>query len=150
MSRPAYKIDEANPGSDLAGETAAAMAAASLVFKDVDPEEDPWEEHVEGSLAYVISPKRKASDEVHLRNLDPDEREDTVEKFLETGGMPPKGVELICRYHNDDGSGGFAVVSASDPIALAKFAQDWNDLIEILITPVLDDAKMVEVLSARH
>ena len=83
-------------------------------------------------------------------DIDPDEREDTVEKFLETGGMPPKGVELICRYHNVDGSGGFAVVSASDPIALAKFAQDWNDLIEILITPVLDDAKMVEVLSARH
>ncbi|KAJ7964806.1 Endoglucanase [Quillaja saponaria] len=32
-SRQAYKIDENNPGSDLAGETAAAMAAASIVFK---------------------------------------------------------------------------------------------------------------------
>ncbi|XP_074318222.1 endoglucanase 11-like [Silene latifolia] len=31
--RRAYKIDENNPGSDVAGETAAAMAAASLVFK---------------------------------------------------------------------------------------------------------------------
>ncbi|KAJ4957172.1 hypothetical protein NE237_013955 [Protea cynaroides] len=35
--RTAYKIDENNPGSDLAGETAAAMAAASLVFRDSDP-----------------------------------------------------------------------------------------------------------------
>ena len=31
--RQAYKIDTSNPGSDLAGETAAAMAAASIVFK---------------------------------------------------------------------------------------------------------------------
>jgi hypothetical protein len=36
-SRQAYKIDENNPGSDLAGETAAAMAAASLVFKKTNP-----------------------------------------------------------------------------------------------------------------
>lgn len=32
-SRQAYKIDEKKPGSDLAGETAAAMAAASIVFR---------------------------------------------------------------------------------------------------------------------
>ncbi|KAE9607665.1 hypothetical protein Lal_00026713 [Lupinus albus] len=31
--RHAYKIDPSNPGSDLAGETAAAMAAASIVFR---------------------------------------------------------------------------------------------------------------------
>lgn len=37
MTRPAYKIDATNPGSDLAAETAAAMAAASLVFKTDDP-----------------------------------------------------------------------------------------------------------------
>lgn len=36
-SRRAFKIDENNPGSDLAGETAAAMAAASIVFKKTNP-----------------------------------------------------------------------------------------------------------------
>ncbi|KAK1568557.1 hypothetical protein Q3G72_025944 [Acer saccharum] len=36
-SRHAYKIDENNPGSDLAGETAAAMAAASIVFRKANP-----------------------------------------------------------------------------------------------------------------
>ncbi|XP_021755693.1 endoglucanase 11-like [Chenopodium quinoa] len=36
-SRQAYKVDESNPGSDVAGETAAAMAAASLVFRTTDP-----------------------------------------------------------------------------------------------------------------
>ncbi|KAI3873636.1 hypothetical protein MKX03_021689 [Papaver bracteatum] len=36
-SRQAYKIDENNPGSDLAGETAAALAAASIVFRKSNP-----------------------------------------------------------------------------------------------------------------
>ncbi|CAH9060406.1 unnamed protein product [Cuscuta europaea] len=36
-SRRAFKIDENNPGSDLAGETAAAMAAASIVFRESNP-----------------------------------------------------------------------------------------------------------------
>nr|AGP76397.1 endo-beta-1,4-glucanase [Amitermes dentatus] len=36
MARPAYKIDMSRPGSDLAGETAAALAASSIVFKNVD------------------------------------------------------------------------------------------------------------------
>ncbi|KAK1419152.1 hypothetical protein QVD17_28311 [Tagetes erecta] len=36
-SRYAYRIDENNPGSDLAGETAAAMAAASIVFRRLNP-----------------------------------------------------------------------------------------------------------------
>nr|AMH40359.1 glycoside hydrolase family 9 [Aretaon asperrimus] len=34
--RPAYMINVTNPGSDLAGETAAALAASYLVFKDVN------------------------------------------------------------------------------------------------------------------
>ncbi|XP_069943511.1 uncharacterized protein [Cherax quadricarinatus] len=37
MERPSMKIDEAAPGSELAGETAAALAIASIVFKEADP-----------------------------------------------------------------------------------------------------------------
>ncbi|XP_062232491.1 endoglucanase 15-like [Phragmites australis] len=36
-SRQAFRVDPQNPGSDLAGETAAAMAAASLVFRNSYP-----------------------------------------------------------------------------------------------------------------
>jgi endoglucanase len=36
MARPAFKIDASCPGSDLAAETAAAMAAASLAFEQRD------------------------------------------------------------------------------------------------------------------
>ena len=34
VSRPSYKIDANNPGSDCAGETAAALASASLLFQE--------------------------------------------------------------------------------------------------------------------
>lgn len=37
MARPAYKIDASCGGADLAGETAAAMAASSIVFRPTDP-----------------------------------------------------------------------------------------------------------------
>ena len=33
MARPAFKINPQKPGSDLAAETAAALAAASIAFK---------------------------------------------------------------------------------------------------------------------
>jgi endoglucanase len=36
MSRPAYRVTTSCPGSDLAGETAAALAAASVAFRPTD------------------------------------------------------------------------------------------------------------------
>jgi hypothetical protein len=37
MARPSYKITASCPGSDLAGETSAAMAASAMVFQASDP-----------------------------------------------------------------------------------------------------------------
>jgi len=34
--RNVYKVTSQNPGSDVAAETAAALAAASIVFRDSD------------------------------------------------------------------------------------------------------------------
>ncbi|XP_062073155.1 endoglucanase 3-like [Humulus lupulus] len=36
-ARSVYSVSPSNPGSDVAGETAAALAAASMVFRRVDP-----------------------------------------------------------------------------------------------------------------
>lgn len=35
--RSVFKVDKNNPGSDVAGEIAAALAAASIVFRRCDP-----------------------------------------------------------------------------------------------------------------
>lgn len=37
MDRPSYKLDSNHPGSAVSGEAAAALAAASIVFRDSDP-----------------------------------------------------------------------------------------------------------------
>ena len=36
MARPAFFISSSKPGSDLAGETSAALAAASILFRSSD------------------------------------------------------------------------------------------------------------------
>ncbi|MGE6631437.1 glycoside hydrolase family 9 protein [Bacillus sp. NPDC077027] len=36
MSRPAFKIDESCPGTEVAAQTAAALAASSIIFKQTD------------------------------------------------------------------------------------------------------------------
>ncbi len=37
LSRPAFDVDQNNPGSDLLGQTAAALAAISIMFEKSDP-----------------------------------------------------------------------------------------------------------------
>ena len=37
-SYPSYKVDAKNPGSEVAAETASSLAAASILFKDIDSE----------------------------------------------------------------------------------------------------------------
>ncbi|XP_018466821.1 endoglucanase 9 isoform X2 [Raphanus sativus] len=36
--RTVYSVSSSNPGSDVAAETASALAAASMVFREVDPQ----------------------------------------------------------------------------------------------------------------
>ncbi len=69
----------------------------------------------------------------------PEARDETVKKFMATGGMSPEGVELISRYHNLDGTGGGAILESTNAAALADYALDWNGMIKIEITAIMDD-----------
>ena len=60
--------------------------------------------------------------------------------------MPPEGVELLSRYHNVDGTGGFAILESTNAAALADYALDWNGLIKIEITAIMDDETITSVL----
>ena len=66
-------------------------------------------------------------------------RDTVIKKFLETGGMPPEGVQMLSRYHNIDGSGGFAVCESDNAGALADWALDWHGLLDIKINAIMDD-----------
>ena len=76
-------------------------------------------------------------------------RNETFERFLKTGGIPPKGAKLLGRWTQVDFSKGYDLVESDDPSALAEFALSWNDLMHIDIVPVLEDAQVAEVLKRR-
>ena len=79
----------------------------------------------------------------------PHARDTVIKKFLATGGMPPEGVQMLSRYHNVDGSGGFAICETDNAGALANWAIDWNGLIDLKITAIMDDETIGEVLTPR-
>ena len=78
----------------------------------------------------------------------PEARDKTIEQFMNTGACPLR-VELVSRYHNLDGTGGFAILESTDPAALADYALDWNGLIEIEITAIMDDETIGGVLGKK-
>ena len=67
-------------------------------------------------------------------------------RFLETGGAPPAGVSMLGRWHCAEGNGGFFLAETDDPAALARWLQDWTDLIDFEVTPVLTDEQFSEVI----
>ena len=63
--------------------------------------------------------------------------------------MLPAGVELITRYNNLDGTGGFAILESTDVAALADYALDWNGLIRIEFTTIMEDDTIGGVLGKK-
>jgi hypothetical protein len=75
-------------------------------------------------------------------------RAQAIARFQKSGGLPPPGVNLIGRWTNADLSGGFDVLETDDPQKLAEFAYMWSDLMNLKITPVLDDTQFNAALSS--
>ena len=79
----------------------------------------------------------------------PEMRNTTIKRFMETGGMPPEGIAMLSRYHNVDGTGGFAICETDDAQALHNWSLDWTDLIKMEITLIMDDESVAGVLGSR-
>lgn len=73
-------------------------------------------------------------------------RDEAIARFRKTGGQPPKGVNLLGRWARADLSGGFDLLESDDPQALAEFALQWSDLMELTIVPVFEDESLSRVL----
>jgi len=78
----------------------------------------------------------------------PAHRDAAQQRFKQGGGLPPEGIKMIGRHHKADGSGGFTLCESDDVVALAKWTQDWSDLLEFETSPVLDDKQFGIVLGA--
>jgi len=70
-----------------------------------------------------------------------------IARFLETGGAPPKGVEMLGRWHGMSGQG-FAIAESSDAKALYLWMSQWSDLLPMNVTPCLEDADAGAVLAS--
>lgn len=65
MLRPSFKIDAANPGSDLAAETAATLAATAMLFQTSQPAyAAQLIDHAEALYAFADSHRGKYSDSI--------------------------------------------------------------------------------------
>ena len=70
-----------------------------------------------------------------------------IARFLETGGAPPEGVELVGRWHGMSGQG-FAITESSDAKAMFQYQAQWADLLVMTVTPCLEDADAGAVLAS--
>lgn len=75
-------------------------------------------------------------------------RDEAIQRFLKTGGQPPKGAKLLGRWTAADFSHGFDLLESDDVKPLTQFALEWGDLMELSITPVVEDKDLLEVLKA--
>jgi len=76
----------------------------------------------------------------------PENLKAVVARFKETGGVPPKGVKMIGRWHDVTQRRGLTVAEADDASAIASRSYQWSDLPEFETYPVLDDAGAAKVL----
>ncbi|MEZ5742123.1 MAG: DUF3303 family protein [Burkholderiaceae bacterium] len=77
----------------------------------------------------------------------PENRKAIVQRFMETGGVPPPGVKLLSRWTDVAGGRGFSLTEADDPVAASKFAYAWNDLMSFEMVPVVSDEQLGQVLA---
>lgn len=72
--------------------------------------------------------------------------EERTERFLETGGPPPAGVEMVGRWHSVSGARGWVIAKTQDVKALFRWVRDWADVLEFEVEPIVTDEEAAEVL----
>lgn len=77
---------------------------------------------------------------------DPQRRAEGIDRLKRQGTRLPEGVRLLGRWTRADLGGGFDLLETEDPSRLAEFAYQWSDLMELNITPVLEDAELAAAL----
>jgi hypothetical protein len=71
-----------------------------------------------------------------------------IARFLETGGAPPRGAQMLGRWHGMTGGHGVASAETSDAKALYLWQAQWADLLPMSVTPCLEDAGAGGVLAS--
>ena len=76
----------------------------------------------------------------------PDSYKATVETFLNTGAPAPSGLTTVGRWHTPGSNLGWHLVEG-DPEAVAHHVAEWASLVELDVSPVIEDAEAAASLS---
>jgi hypothetical protein len=68
------------------------------------------------------------------------------DRFLSSGAPAPQGLKSLARWHAPGSTIGWQVVEG-DATTLAQFMAEWADLLELEITPVIDDVAAANALT---
>jgi hypothetical protein len=74
-------------------------------------------------------------------------RTEAIARFRKGRANPPAGTTLLGRWTRADFCGGFDLLESDDPKSLAEFALMWSDLMELNITPVLEDQELGDLFT---
>ena len=67
--------------------------------------------------------------------------------FVRSGAPMPDGLTLLGRWHAPGSVTGWVLVEATDTKAVYEHVAQWAGLLELQVTPVLEDAEAAEALS---
>ena len=77
-------------------------------------------------------------------SIHPDKRHQALQAFSQMTQADDladigKQITVIGRWHSVDGGSGLAIVETSDAQALARWALNWNHIMDLKMKPVIDD-----------
>ncbi|MBT8486878.1 MAG: DUF3303 family protein [Phycisphaerales bacterium] len=72
-------------------------------------------------------------------SISPGFHKPAAEGFLNSGAPVPDGLKTIGRWHAPGSGYGWHLIEGDDPTALAQHMAQWADLLELQITPVVED-----------
>lgn len=75
-----------------------------------------------------------------------DNRDAATARFVETGALPPEGVKMLGRWHTAEGREGVLIAESDDAVAIAKWTNQWTDLLTFRVVPIVDDEGFKQVL----
>ena len=81
--------------------------------------------------------------------IKPDFMKAAVARFLSTGAPLPEGMKLIGRWHAPGSTCGWLLVEGTIEEAY-EHASEWADLLEMQVTPVLEDTEAGGIAAKVH
>ena len=82
----------------------------------------------------------------HFRNGDP---VPVYRRFRDRGRMAPEGLAYVSSWVDDKLERCFQIMETSDPALLEQWMQNWSDLAEFEVYPIITSKEAVDRISPR-